>query len=112
MSKEVLKKRSVPYRKFEVGMKIEGVYLGSKVNEKEEENRLTGEVETKRVHVLKFHEPGNEDKKFTLMGSAGLRTALESADVLPGEEIIMERLADGKTRDGKQLSQYDIFSRA
>jgi hypothetical protein len=103
---EKRKKRNVPYRKIEVGQKVQGVYLGFK--EREREVKETGEFQTMRL--LTFCEPDDEDTKFSIMGSKGLQIALESAEVKEGELIEIERLPDTHTKAGNKIGQYDIFS--
>lgn len=88
---------------------VEGVFVGRRmVGEITDE--LTGEVRERFSVILQ--KPDSEEK-FQIWENAGLRTAIQQADLKEGDEVKIVHLGKVplKKRPGQTVNQYDIFTR-
>ena len=107
------KKRAVETKKLEIGQKVLARLLG--MGSRQWKNPDTGVDQTAPTYIfLELSEKaGNlvvpaEPIRFALYQDAGLRSAFESALVVDGDVLEIERLEKTTTRSGFQVNQYDV----
>lgn len=99
------KPRNAERRSLEPGQSMKGKYLGS--FETEGIDQTSGEVVERKIFKFEDLESGYV---FTLGGSAGLKIAMQDAQVQEGETIEIVRKPNFENRKGNKQSAYDIFS--
>ena len=65
--------------------------------------------EGEEFEVAIFEDP-KTNEPFSLRLSAGLRMALDDADIKEGDRILIKREADFENKKGNRQSHYEIYS--
>jgi hypothetical protein len=87
-----------------VSLGVGQTICGKFVKRIETTNTSTGEA----MDYVKFDELGGAGS-FVMSLSTGLRQSLDTADVQPGQAIMIQRIDDFETRNGNKMHQYDIY---